>query len=56
MAENFDRRHDYGEGDFHKALAERLASVHQEQGRLAGRMEALGFKLREEVVLRTATL
>jgi Fic family protein len=32
-----------------------LASVRHEQGRLQGRMEALGFKLRQEAVLRTLT-
>src|SRR5437868_318071 len=36
-------------------LAEPLASVRHEQGRLLGRMEALGFKLRQEAVLRTLT-
>jgi Fic family protein len=36
-------------------LAEQLAAVHHQQGRLLGRMEALGFKLRQEAVLETAT-
>src|SRR5208337_511653 len=36
-------------------LAERLATVRHEQGRLLGRMENLGFKLRQEAVLRTLT-
>ena len=36
-------------------LAEQLAAVHREQGRLLGRMEALGFKLRQEAVLKTLT-
>ncbi len=36
-------------------LAEQLAAVHREQGRLLGRMEALGFKLRQEAVLETLT-
>lgn len=36
-------------------LAERLASVRHEQGRLLGRMEALGFTLRQEAVLQTLT-
>ena len=36
-------------------LAEQLAVVHREQGRLLGRMEALGFKLRQEAVLQTLT-
>src|SRR5271167_5268760 len=38
-----------------ESLSERLASVRHEQGRLLGRMEALGFKLRQEAVLRTLT-
>lgn len=33
-----------------------LASIHQQQGRLQGRMEALGFKLRSEAALLTMTL
>ncbi|MFN0085224.1 MAG: Fic family protein [Blastocatellia bacterium] len=36
-------------------LAVRLARVRHRQGRLIGRMEALGFSLREEAVLRTLT-
>ena len=32
-------------------LASRLAAVRHRQGRLIGRMEALGFPLREEAVL-----
>lgn len=36
-------------------LAKPLAAVRHEQGRLLGRMEALGFPLREEAVLRTLT-
>jgi len=38
-----------------ESLAERLAVVHHEQGRLRGRMEALGFKLRQEAILKTLT-
>lgn len=38
-----------------ESLSERLASVRHEQGRLLGRMEALGFKLRQEAVLKTLT-
>ena len=38
-----------------ESLAERLAAVRHEQGRLLGRMENLGFKLRQEAVLRTLT-
>ena len=37
------------------ALATRLAAVRHRQGRLIGRMEALGFRLREEAVLETLT-
>jgi len=37
------------------ALAQPLAAVRHRQGRLIGRMEALGFSLREEAVLRTLT-
>jgi Fic family protein len=36
-----------------KALAEQLAAVRHRQGRLIGRMQALGFPLREEAVLTT---
>jgi len=36
-------------------LASHLAFVRHEQGRLLGRMEALGFNLRQEAVLRTLT-
>ncbi|HUN86783.1 MAG TPA: Fic family protein [Terracidiphilus sp.] len=36
-------------------LAEPLASVRHQQGRLVGHMEALGFDLRQEAVLRTLT-
>lgn len=37
------------------ALAQPLAAVSHRQGRLIGRMEALGFPLREEAVLRILT-
>ncbi len=37
------------------AIAAPLAAVRHDQGRLVGRMEALGFKLREEAVLQTLT-
>ena len=37
-------------------LAEKLYSVHHRQGRLIGRMEALGFKLRAEATLETLTV
>jgi Fic family protein len=36
-------------------LAERLAAVRHRQGRLIGRMEALGFPLRNEAVLQSLT-
>jgi Fic family protein len=36
-------------------LADRLAAVRHRQGRLIGRMERLGFRLREEAVLSTLT-
>src|SRR3972149_5242031 len=38
-----------------ESLAERLVVVRHEQGRLLGRMEALGFKLRQEAVFKTLT-
>lgn len=38
-----------------ESLTERLSVVRHEQGRLLGRMEALGFKLRQEAVLKTLT-
>jgi Fic family protein len=37
------------------ALADQLAAVRHRQGRLIGRMESLGFSLREEAVLQTLT-
>ncbi|VBB44864.1 conserved hypothetical protein [uncultured Desulfatiglans sp.] len=37
------------------ALADRLAAVRHRQGRLIGRMETLGFSLRDEAVLETLT-
>jgi Fic family protein len=36
-------------------LADHLAAVRHRQGRLIGRMEAIGFRLREEAVLETLT-
>lgn len=36
-------------------IASRLAEVRHRQGRLTGRMEALGFGLRDEAILRTLT-
>ena len=38
-----------------EGLAELLAAVRHQQGRLMGRMEALGFKLRQEAILQTLT-
>lgn len=38
-----------------KQLAEKLADVRHRQGRLIGRMETLGFKLRAEAALETLT-
>ena len=38
-----------------ESLEERLAAVRHEQGRLLGRMETLGFKLRQEAILQTLT-
>jgi hypothetical protein len=38
-----------------KALAERLIAVRHRQGRLIGRIEALGFPLRGEAMLQTLT-
>src|SRR5215831_7901575 len=38
-----------------KDLAEKLAAVRNRQGRLTGRMEALGFKLRAEANLHSVT-
>ena len=38
-----------------ESLAQRLAAVRHRQGRLIGRMEALGFTLRAEAVLQTLT-
>ena len=37
------------------ALTDALAAVRHRQGRLVGRMEALGFKLRAESTLQTRT-
>jgi len=39
----------------HAALAERLGAVRHVQGKLLGRMESLGFALREEANLRSLT-
>jgi len=38
-----------------KSLSAELADVRHKQGRMLGRMESLGFQLREESVLRTLT-
>src|SRR5258708_12925542 len=42
------------EGD-QRGLAKQLAAVRHRQGRLIGRMQELGFPLREEAVLQTLT-
>src|SRR6266571_604117 len=39
----------------HDRLAQPLASVRHQQGRLIGHMEALGFQLQQEAVLKTLT-
>jgi Fic family protein len=39
----------------HNALAQQLTAVRHRQGRLIGRMQALGFPLREEAILNTRT-
>ena len=39
----------------HEAVAAPLASARHKQGRLLGQMEALGFKVKEETILRTLT-
>ncbi len=39
----------------HEQLADLLATVRHHQGRLLGRMEGLGFSLRNEAVLQTFT-
>ena len=39
----------------HETVAAALASARHKQGRLLGQMEALGFKVKEEAVLRTLT-
>lgn len=39
----------------HEGLADQLGSVRHRQGRLIGRMEALGFPMRGEAVLQTLT-
>ena len=44
--------------EFHwdqESLSKNLLAVRHEQGRLLGRMDALGFKLRQEAVLKTLT-
>jgi Fic family protein len=40
----------------HQRLAEKLAAVRHEQGRLLGRMESLGFPQRQRAVLDTLTM
>ena len=49
-------RKDWPEFEWNQAaLADLLADVRHWQGRLLGRMEALGFPLREEATLQTLT-
>jgi Fic family protein len=56
MAEFIHNQEDWPRFHWNRgSLAERLATVRHEQGRLLGRMENLGFKLRQEAVLRTLT-
>src|SRR6202049_3019292 len=56
MAEYIHNQEDWPRFHWNRdSLAERLATVRHEQGRLLGRMENLGFKLRQEAVLRTLT-
>ncbi|MDE0523783.1 MAG: DUF4172 domain-containing protein [Boseongicola sp.] len=43
------------ESDRPKTLAANLVAVRHRQGRLLGRMEGLGFGLRNEAMLRTLT-
>ena len=40
----------------HERIASILGTVRNRQGRLIGRMEALGFSLRSEALLQTLTL
>src|SRR6266576_1500116 len=39
----------------HRGLSKQLAAVRHRQGRLIGRMQELGFPLREEAILQTLT-
>jgi Fic family protein len=40
----------------HEAILKMLGDVRNKQGRLIGKMESLGFELRNEAVLETLTL
>ncbi|MEO8078579.1 MAG: DUF4172 domain-containing protein, partial [Acidobacteriota bacterium] len=39
----------------HQTVAAPLSTVRHQQGRLLGQMEALGFQIKEEALLRTLT-
>jgi Fic family protein len=56
MARYIHQRPEWPKFTWHQnALAQQLAAVRHRQGRLIGRMQALGFALREEAVLNTLT-
>src|SRR5689334_20525242 len=56
MAKYIHERPEWPKFDWDQArLAQPLAAVRHRQGRLIGRMQALGFSLREEAVLNTLT-
>jgi Fic family protein len=56
MAKYIHQRPDWPEFRWDtRRLADALASVRHQQGRLIGRMEALGFRQRQEAVLQTLT-
>lgn len=56
MAQYIHERFDWPKFHWDKvALADQLAAVRHRQGRLIGRMESLGFSLRDEAVLQTLT-
>ena len=56
MSPSIHNHQDWPRFHWHRdRLSEHLSVVRHEQGRLLGRMEALGFKLRQEAVLKTLT-
>ncbi|MFC1835013.1 Fic family protein [Thermodesulfobacteriota bacterium] len=56
MAKYIHERSDWPKFHWDKtALVDQLAAVRHRQGRLIGRMESLGFSLRDEAVLQTLT-